>query len=143
MGDFNYVRPLNGMIPQLEKFVAGGACEVGDMLIWSSGKVVKAGDAATKPNVIAGLAMQAAAADGSVISVMPIVRDALIEGLVKDSTIPNVGAALHVDVTSNVMKFEGAAAGTSAGCFQLYKVVNATGKVIQARYAGTDLFTTT
>lgn len=133
MADFKFVRALNGMTPQTELVTAGGAMEVGDIVVHSSGKVTKAADNPTKAT-LAGLCLGkhqedgAAIADGDLVQVLPIGTDAILEGIQK-TTASNPGTEVGIDLTGTDLSFE--AAGNKVG--QIFKVIDATARIVQVR----------
>ena len=141
MADFKFIRTLTGMTPQTELVTAGGAMEVGDFVIYEdtgvgvARKVTKAANSAPR-RTIAGLCLGKhqedgdAIADEDLVQILPIGDNFLIEGIAKDSTVPVVGTAVGLDVTSTVQTFEGAEA-VKIG--RVHKVIDATAKVIQVR----------
>lgn len=144
MADFKFVRVLNGMTPQTELMTAGGAMEVGDLVVAAGDnsegiatKVTKAAGNATRATIVGvcegkhqedGVAI----ADGDLVQVLPLATDVLLEGKVIDATLPNVNTQVGVDVTSTVQAFE-AAETNKVG--RIYKIVDATNKVVQVRMA--------
>lgn len=144
MADFKFVRALNGMTPQTELMTAGGAMEVGDFVIaagdnneGAATEVTKAGGNPARSTIV-GLCLGkhqedgTAIASGDLVQVLPIVGEAIIEGSVIDATLPNVNAQVGIDVTSTVQSFE-AAETNKVG--RIFKVVDATNKVVQVRMA--------
>lgn len=141
MADFRFVRALNGMTPQTELVTAGGVIEVGDFVIYEdtgvgpARKVIKATNSATRQK-IAGLCLGkhqengVAIAEGDLIQILPVGDSMLIEGVAKDATVPVVGTAVGLDVTSTVQTFEFA---EEIKIGRVYAVVDATAKVIQVR----------
>lgn len=144
MADFKFVRALNGMTPQTELMTAGGAMEVGDLVIAAGdnneGIATEVTKAAGNParSTIVGVCEGKhqedgeAIADGDLVQVLPLATDVILEGKVIDSTLPNVNTQVGVDVTTSVQTFE-AAETNKVG--RIYKVVDATNKIVQVRMA--------
>lgn len=141
MADFKFVRALNGMTPQSELMTAGGAMEVGDIVVYADDtnvgpltEVTKAGDAATRATM-AGLCLGKhqedgdAIADGDLIQVLPFTDDLILEGTQSD-TLEGVGTAVDLDVTSAVQSVVTTATAPFA---RIYKIVDATAKTVQLR----------
>lgn len=141
MADFKFVRTLEGMTPQTELVTAGGAMEVGDLVIYGTAgegiarKVTKAANSAPR-RTIAGICLGKhqedgeAIADTDLVQILPLGDGFLVEGIAKDATVPEAGAAVGLDVTSNDQTFEKAEA-VKIG--RVHKVIDATAKVIQVR----------
>lgn len=140
MADFRFVRALNGMTPQTELRTAGGAMEVGDLVVAAGDnnvdiatKVTKAANSAVRGTIV-GLCLGkhqedgVAIADGDLVQILPLTGDVILEGTVKDATIPNVNAEVGLDVTSTVQTFEGA---ELVKIGRVFKVLDATAKTIQ------------
>jgi hypothetical protein len=64
------------------------------------------------------------------VQILPLGDGFLVEGIAKDATVPEAGAAVGLDVTSNDQTFEKAEA-VKIG--RVHKVIDATAKVIQVR----------
>lgn len=141
MADFRFVRALNGMTPQTELRTAGGAMEVGDLVIAAGDnnediatKVTKAAGNPARATIV-GLCLGkhqedgTAIADGDLVQILPLhVGGLILEGPAIDATLPNVNAQVGMDVTSTVQTFE-AAETNKIG--RIFKVVNATAKIVQ------------
>lgn len=137
MGDFRFVRCLNGMTPQAELVTAGGAMEVGDLVIAAGDnnegiatKVTKAAANAARSTIV-GLCLgretgaeDATIGDGDLIQILPLhVSGIILEGNVIDATLPNVNAQVGLDVTSTKQAFE-AAETNKIG--RVFKIINGT-----------------
>ena len=143
MADFTFVRALNGMTPQTELRTAGGAMEVGDLVVFGTSgediaaKVTKAGDAATRAT-LAGVCQGKhqedgeAIADGDLIQMMPLTSDMLLECTQSD-TLGDVGDSLDLNVASDVQTVVATAAAPMA---KIFKIVDTTAKTIQIRLLG-------
>lgn len=141
MADFTFVRALNGMTPQTELRTAGGAMEVGDLVIAAGDNnediATEVTKAAGNParSAIVGLCLGKhqedgeAIASGDLVQILPLHTGGIIlEGNVIDGTLPNVNAQVGMDVTSTVQAFE-AAETNKIG--RIFKVVNASAKIVQ------------
>lgn len=140
MADFKFVRVLNGMTPQTELMTAGGAMEVGDIVIYGTSgegietKVTKAGDAAARGTMVGiceGKHQEdgEAIADGDLIQVLPFTTDMILEGKQSD-TLVDVGDELELNVASDVQTFVESATESFA---RIYKITDTTNKVVQVR----------
>lgn len=141
MADFRFVRALNGMTPQTELMTAGGAMEEGDIVVAGGDnnegiatEVTKAADTVTRATIV-GLCLGkhqedgVAIASGDLVQVLPFHSGGIIlEGTIKDATIPNVNTTVGIDVTSNVQTIEGAETDKVG---VLYKIVDSTAKTGQ------------
>jgi len=140
MADFTFVRALNGMTPQTELRTAGGAMEVGDLVVAGgdalagvASTVDKAANSALRGTIM-GLCLGksqedgSAIADGDLVQILPLTGDVLLEGVAKDASLVNVNAEVGLDVTADVQTFEGAETNAIG---RIYKVVDATAKIVQ------------
>ena len=136
MADFKFVRALNGMTPQTELVIAGGAMEVGDIVIHSSDKVIKATGDDTVAE-IAGLCLGkyqedgVAIADEDLVQILPLGPDILLEGTV-NAAGDAIGTAVGIDLTSTVLSFDSTETNKVG---YVYKVVDADDYLVQVRMA--------
>jgi len=87
-------RNLSGAFPQQMPATAGGVVAVGDPLVWSSGKLVKATGGDTAEKVVA-VATKAAAADGDAIMVHWATRETVWIGKASGTIVLGVAYNLH------------------------------------------------
>ena len=118
--------------PMPLKFTAGGTIVKGDILAFSSGTVVGAGDAAA-PTTLAGIALHEATS-GAEVLVAPLMPDDLWE-VTLSGTVPNVGSLLEIDVTSGEQTLV-ADSATGKQVARLLEVVHATTKRCLVRFIG-------
>jgi len=118
--------------PMPLKFTTGGAVVKGDILAFSSGTVVQAGDGAD-PKTLAGIALHEAAS-GVEVLVAPLMPDDIWE-VTLSGTVPNVGSLLEIDVTATEQTLVTDSA-TGKQVARLLEVVNATSKRCLVRFIG-------
>lgn len=126
-----WVKTLRGVGgPQLVEFTAGEAIADGDVLIFSSGTVVKATDGVAAQS-IAGVAMGDAELGKPVLVSLASEED--LYEVTGSGTVPAVGSLLEVDVTAGVTTFVTSSAASKAVA-RLIKVIDATKKTLWIRF---------
>lgn len=132
MGDFRLLKTrAGGIVEEYEQKTLGGTVEEGDLLKWSSGTLIKiTDDDSTSPTFLA----LEAGDSGDEITVLELVPWIRLQG-VYTGTEPDEGALVGIDVTTNVIKIDGAAANTH---FAYVRTINSTTKtcVVQVPSVG-------
>lgn len=103
MADFTFVKSLVGDVPEMKIGKAHAALERGDIGYFTSNRIAKVADNAAQHDLV--LVMSDASAQDDDVEYMWLDEWVLIEGSVK-GTIAAVGQSVHIDVTSNNIKFE-------------------------------------
>ena len=126
MADFTIVRSLIGDSYEIRQGTADEALEAGDICNFDSdGELEVVDDAADEEDLV--IVLQDAAVDETGVDYVWLDPWILIEGTMK-GTLGKVGDIVHLDVTSNVITVEAAAAGAGQklGRFMIREVVDAT-----------------
>jgi hypothetical protein len=115
--------------PEYEQRPLGGTVEEGDILVWSSNALVKAGDDEAASALF--LAMEGGES-GDTVTVMRITRETIIEGT-QLGTLGDIGDAMGLDLTSTDLTFDPSATPANEH-FEVYRIVDESAKTIQCRF---------
>ena len=106
MADFKYIKSLTGNAPEIQTAVADAALEEGDICHFDAdNELSKLADGGFEVDIV--LVLADADADETGVPYIWLDSWIVIEGTVK-GTQGDVGDLYHIDVTTNVQKFEAA-----------------------------------